>query len=875
MQLKNYQQRSLDVLGKYFQNCKKFGDAADAFYFTTKEVEGGSGRTYIQVEELPGLPYVCLRVPTGGGKTLMAAHSVSLAARDFLGLDHSFVLWLTPSTTIREQTLNALKDRRHPYRSALESTLGNITILELGEALYVQPATLASDTVILVSTTQAFRVGDPELRKVYEASGSLMSHFDNVPASAEVDRYENDKPIPSLANLLRLHRPVIIVDEAQNVRSPLSFETLARFNPSCILEFTATPHREDHPSNVLYSISARELKAESMIKLPLRLETRSGWKELMGDAILKLKELEGLAEAERAQTGEYLRPIMLLQAQPLRAGRQTVSVEVVEACLREDYNIPAEQIARATGKDDDIADVNLTAPDCKIRYIITVQKLREGWDCSFAYVLCSVAEQSSATAVEQIVGRILRMPKATRKLTPDLNMAYAYVASSNFIETLNTLTDALVENGFQKQEAKDLVVEPQQKGFGPLFDYQATSSQVLAFKISEPSVLEKLPEDLAGRLRYDTSSQTLEVPTDITVEEIQAIKPAFKGKQAQNEFAQRVAEAQARVIALGLTPSERGEPFSIPVLACRQNGFLAQLEETHFLGFDWELPKQNAILTELEFTADRPAPQQGEIDVTDKGKVESQFIKNLKDQLALLKVDLGWDTSNLVHWLDRNFSHPDLTATETGIYLTVLVNNLIEKRGIPLQTLVREKYRLRDAIARKVEEYRQSAHGQAFKSFFDATSKIEVTPDKVFSFGAPEDYPAPVGSLYRGEHTFKKHYYPEVGKFDSNEEKLCAEYIETLDEVEVWVRNISNQPTRSFWFQTSSDRFYPDFVCKLKDGRYLVVEYKGKDRYDNPEEKEKREIGALWEKRSNSQCLFIMPTDRKYDVIRAKVKQQS
>ncbi len=122
MQLKTYQQRSLDVLGKYFQNCKQMGNANLAFYATTLDVLG-EGINYHEVDELPGLPYVCLRVPTGGGETLMAAHSVSVATRDFLGLDHSFVLWLTPSTTIRDQTLNALKDRKHPYRSALESTL--------------------------------------------------------------------------------------------------------------------------------------------------------------------------------------------------------------------------------------------------------------------------------------------------------------------------------------------------------------------------------------------------------------------------------------------------------------------------------------------------------------------------------------------------------------------------------------------------------------------------------------------------------------------------------------------------------------------------------------------------------------------------------
>lgn len=870
MQLKNYQQRSLDVLGKYFQNCNQMGNANLAFYATTLEVMG-EGINYHEVAELPGLPYVCLRVPTAGGKTLMASHAVSITNKEFLGQDYSFVLWLTPSTTICTQTLNALKNRKHPYRIALESTLGSVSVLDLSEALYVQPSTLATDTVILVSTTQAFRIGDPELRKVYEASGSLMSHFENISTTADIERYENGKPIPSLANLLRLHRPVVIVDEAQNVRSDLSFETLARFNPACILEFTATPHRGERPSNVLYSISARELKAESMIKLPLRLETRPNWKELIGDAILKLKELEGLADAERAQTGEYIRPIMLLQAQPLRTGKQTVSVEVVEACLKEDYNIPAEQIVRATGKDDELGDIDLTETTCPIRYIITVQKLREGWDCSFAYVLCSVAEQTSATAVEQIVGRVLRMPKAIRKQTPELNMAYAYIASSNFIETLNTLADALVENGFEKQDAKNLVTQALPKDFGPLFGYRATGGETIAFKIAEAPTLEKLPDELANKVKYDTKTQTLELVSDITAEEIEAIKPAFKGKDVRKAFEQSAKDGKARIVASTFTPSERGEVFTIPVLAYRQGKFLEQLEETHFLDFEWELPKQNATLTEAEFSTERPAPKQGEVDISEEGKVKKHFLQNLKDQLNLLKVDIGWSVADLANWVDRNFVHTDLTANETGVYLIALINNLIEKRNISLNTLVREKYRLRDAVIRKVDEYRQSAHTQAFKSFFDTNSKVEVTPELVFSFD-PLEYPAPVGSLYRGQHGFKKHYYPEVGRFDSGEEKQCAEFIDTLDEVEYWVRNISNQSSRSFWFQTSTGRFYPDFVCKLKDGRFLVVEYKGKDRYNTPEEKEKRGVGELWEKRSNGQCLFIMPTDKKYDVISAKMR---
>ena len=291
-----------------------------------------------------------------------------------------------------------------------------------------------------------------------------------------------------------------------------------------------------------------------------------------------------------------------------------------------------------------------------------------------------MAEQHSATAVEQIVGRVLRMPKATRRQTPELNMAYAYIASSNFIETLNTLADALVENGFEKQEATQLITQAQPKDFGPLFGYRATGGETIAFKIAEAPALYKISDELAGKVRYDVKTQTLELVSDITAEEIEAIKPAFKGKDARKAFEQSAKEGKARYVATKITPSERGEVFSIPVLAYRQGKFLQQLEETHFLDFDWELPKQNAILTEMEFASERPAPKQGEVDITAEGKVKKQFLQNLKDQLSLLKVDLGWKVSDLVHWLDRNFMHHDLTANETGVYLIALINNLIEKR---------------------------------------------------------------------------------------------------------------------------------------------------------------------------------------------------
>ena len=116
--------------------------------------------------------------------------------------------------------------------------------------------------------------------------------------------------------------------------------------------------------------------------------------------------------------------------------RKTLTVGVVRQSLFEDFKVPEEQIAVATGETRGIEDVDLFDRDCPIRFIITVAAFKEGWDCSFAYVLCSVAEIGSARAVEQILGRVLRLPLAKRKQHAELNCAYAYVFSQRFVNAV-------------------------------------------------------------------------------------------------------------------------------------------------------------------------------------------------------------------------------------------------------------------------------------------------------------------------------------------------------------------------------------------------------------------------------------------------------
>ena len=98
---------------------------------------------------------------------------------------------------------------------------------------------------------------------------------------------------------------------------------------------------------------------------------------------------------------------------------------------------------------------------------------------------------------------------------------------------------------------------------------------------------------------------------------------------------------------------------------------------------------------------------------------------------------------------------------------------------------------------------------------------------------------------------------------ESAEEVACAVAIDANTAVHTWVRNISGEPQTSFWLQTATERAYPDFIVKLKEGRILIVEYKGAGWLNTPDSCEKAIIGQVWAERSGN--LFLMATKKDAD----------
>jgi len=440
VQLKKYQQKSVDILKDYLKELETSGSKRAFMYVTEKPYKS---------EFFNEIPFVCVKIPTGGGKTLVGCHSVVEIMSSILKhkMDRGIVMWFVPSEAIKSQTLRKFKDRNDWHRKVLDEAFdNNMRIFSNEEALRIRKEDVEDNVCIIISSLEAFRKEKAiqNKYKVYQENGALLSHFENLGEKDFLEKDEHNTIINSLANVIKLSNPLIVIDEGHKTKTKLSIEFMKDLNPSFIIEYTATPRPE---SNVLAEIHSSELKEEQMVKLPIVLESTAQWQNSLTKGVNQRIDLE---KESKKNKSEYIRPIALIQAQSDKKEDKDVTVFKIKDFLIKERKIPEEEIAIAYRDVNELANLNLFSKNCKIRYIITVSKLAEGWDCSFAYVLISVANIGSKIAVEQIIGRIVRMPNAQRKENEALNRSYIFASARNFQEASAQIISGLESNGFSK-----------------------------------------------------------------------------------------------------------------------------------------------------------------------------------------------------------------------------------------------------------------------------------------------------------------------------------------------------------------------------------------------------------------------------------------
>lgn len=846
------------------------------------------------------IPQVCLRLPTGAGKTFLAAQAIGVAAREWLGGAYPLAIWLVPSDIILQQTLKALQTNGHPYQKALADAFGtDLEVINLAALGTVSAQEWGKKAVVLVTTGQALKIdaAKKEMRNVYAHDESFESQFVNY-SQARADElglervtledvtkaqlnksgevrpgYQGISPADvgkvkwSAINLIRAQKPMVIVDEAHRGYTDLGKEVLERVNACCVVEMTATPKTDDAGHtvmNVLFHVSAQALKAEQMIKMPVMLRERtSDWTAAVDEAVLKRNELEEIAKGDV----DYIRPIMLLQAESKNdKNPDTVTPDKLMDYLTKTHRIPEGQIAIATGEQKDLDGVDLMSDKCQVRYVITVQALVEGWDCPFAYVLCSVRNMRSNTAIVQLLGRILRMPYAQERKNAALNCAYAFAVTDRLGmaagELVSLITDKENGLGLDQLEASELVravEQPMLAGFQPndLFTPTATATAPLfSVEITKKFDVASLPLEEQARvtIEKDTASGKtyLNIVGAVSPDARELIVSAVK-KDSQDGIRQKIAHQNYTVQRLA-APSANGVRFMpLPKLYLKtaQGELLLLQAETLAALAGWSLTDEGDV--ELpNFQLDN-----GRVVVLDmdKGKLMQHFVPT--EQIELLgHAELTLD--DLIYYLDEQLQQNDVTPAQMGVYLAkVLAQLQTPAQGFTLATLASHRMMLKNALAEKIKHLRNAAVAkQGAQLLLGADSDAVVAHDvDKFEF-KPERY-AP-RTFYEGRFKFAKHYYPIVGDLkDWGEEFECAQVIDAHPAIRHWVRNIERS---EFSFALPTEKggnAYPDFVCDLLDGRSLVVEYKGGNIDTADDAKNKNTIGKLWARKSGN--VYVMP----------------
>ena len=870
MKLKRYQEETLDALRRFFEEARIAGPAAAYATITEEPDQAARLRGYVAgykpLEPLPEVPSVCLRLPTGGGKTILATHAIAVARDAWVERDFPMVLWLVPTNTIRSQTAEALKDTSHPYRNVLNEAFGGrVRIFDIGEFAQITPHDLRSSLCVVVGTIQTLRVTNTHGRRVYAHHEMLEPHFSGIPPDASGLERSGSEPGKgdirfSFANLMHIQRPLVIMDEAHKARTRLTRDVHERINPSALIEFTATPKAFN---NVLHSVSAQELKDEEMIKMPVMLDEADTWQGAVSSAILKRAELQECANRDREG---YIRPIVLFQAQKRN---EEVTVDVLKRHLIEQENVAGHRIAVATGAQRELDRVNLFDPACPVEYVITVEALKEGWDCSFAYVFCSLANIRSSTDAEQLLGRVLRMPYATQRRAPALNRSYARLVSRRFAEAANALRDRLVGMGFEEGEAEaNIEAERPELGNG-LFGRQARTPPKLTVDVDASK--DEIREVMAAapdRIKVSTLDEGkariefVGVPRPQEEQRLYRVIPtrlhgALRGKLAEFK----------RANPDWLAPAHLGETFVAPRLVAQVQGELVFGDSDVFVeDHVWLLADHPARLTPEEFDITETT-HTFKIDVYGK-RLHLSAVDSSADLLLDVDVD-GWTQSGLVCWLDGKLRDPWISQPELLAWLDGVVTHLPRDRGLPLAQLMRCRFILARTLKDRIKEIRQEERGKVYQmTLFGPEAHVEVSFEDGHKFfdGMYADVPR-----YRGGIRFRRHFLgpDEVPAFDGSEdgeEAQCAMVIDSLPGLKHWTRNVSRH-RHAFHLPTATDRFYPDFVALMEDGRVLVVEYKGSDRSpdESRDSREKERIGRLWAMASGGRAVFVMATMKRGD----------
>lgn len=529
-----------------------------------------------------------------------------------------------------------------------------------------------------------------------------------------------------------------------------------------------------------------------------------------------------------------------------RTSEDSTTYEKIKTTLIE-IGVPEEEIAIKTGDRDDIKTENLLSRDCKIRYIITVNALKEGWDCPFAYILATVANRNSTVDVEQILGRVLRLPYTKMSKEQELNLSYAITSSADFYGTLDKVVKGLNNAGFSKRDymVKDLD-NPEVK------ETDETESEQMELPNLQPSLETNLS---------DTE------PLDVNTDELKKQLETVLNDDYENEVTTNQAnETVDTMIEMSLTEnmvywenitSEENEQYDdIP------DEVVSKMKMYH-VRKEFEDDLKELRLPQFVVEGDASLFSEHEYELLDRENLRKGFTLRDKDteidfdsiEAEIAKVDdthevpkawklKGFESEAIKEWFDSRPMATKRNLCKDRICTRLSKNNAVDDREIrdyvgkimeqmseaQLTDLEQNTELYAEKIKKKVDDLLAEHEAKMFRKWVE-TDIVQCQP----MYQMKESI-SPTTSI----SSIPKSLYEEDGDLNDYEKKVMYE-LASLDNVKWWHRNIS----RKGFAINGAVTAYPDLMVMLTDGKILMIETKG-DHLDNPESKAKAATGSEW-----------------------------
>ena len=865
MELKKYQLQVIKDLDRFLELLIEKQNISKAYnaLWNEKEINVGIDGMPPYNPELAGVPQVCFKVPTGGGKTFLAANSLKPIFASMPHIHPKAVVWLVPSDAILSQTYKTLTDKNHAYRKKIDVDFGNkVEVYSKQQLLNGQnfnPTSVSDNLSIFVLSYDSFRTSNKDGRKAYQENGSLLPF---VRFKQDSSNLLEDTDETALIQVIRKLNPVVIVDESHHATSKLSKEMLQNFNPSFVLDLTATPKMG---SNIISFVDARQLKAEKMVKLPVIVYNRKSQEDVFISAVSLRRKLELEAVQGQKNGGKYIRPIVLFQAQP-KNNADSTTYEKIKHTLME-MGIPESEIAIKTADKDELKNIDLSSSDCNIRYIITINALKEGWDCPFAYILATVANRTSSIDVEQILGRILRLPNTKKNESEVLNLSYVITSSNAFYATLDKVVSGLNAAGFTSKDYRIDDYAEQDTEFPVEQAVNIQTELKLDTDVTDDTnnVLDEIDslnvDFVKEQISPYVNNENMESQSQSEVSD--AVIDMLNHAKIQNELYWKDFEETEEYVPVPPEVGNKMKHYKVNQLYANEAG---QLEIPQFMietGKSLFSEHEHQVLTKENLYAGFSLLDKDT--VIDFNSIDSEIARiDIDDSDAMPKAWKlqGFDSQNVKQWFDEQPSDRKVRLCKDMIIKKLSKNNAISDRDLEayvdriMQNLTEDQltdmeqtpgiYVLK--INKKVNSLLNEYAKKMFYEWVEQ-DKISCQP----SYKLPKEI-SPKETIA----SIPKSLYNEEEKFDTEYERKVVMELSSLNNIKWWHRNMA----RKGFAINGAVNAYPDLMVRTESGKLLLVETKG-DQLENSESREKAETGAKWAEMAGRMYKYYMVFETK------------